>query len=175
MGGPRKPKLPGNMQWCSGCSLALNYNKFSSKKVSYCISCMKAANNRTKRDKERRNTVAKIAYWKYREKEKARAKVKYIKTKPEKLEKERKRRLERRYKLIDLYGGFCECCKEDRKEFLAIDHVYGGGIADAKAHGSQNALNNWLLVEKREGYRVLCHNCNMSLGLYKYCPHGGLL
>ena len=22
------------------------------------------------------------------------------------------------------------------------------------------------------GYRVLCHNCNTSLGLYGYCPHG---
>jgi hypothetical protein len=23
-----------------------------------------------------------------------------------------------------------------------------------------------------DGYRVLCHNCNMALGQYGYCPHG---
>jgi hypothetical protein len=22
-----------------------------------------------------------------------------------------------------------------------------------------------------EGYRVLCHNCNQSLGYFGYCPH----
>jgi hypothetical protein len=22
-----------------------------------------------------------------------------------------------------------------------------------------------------DGFQVLCHNCNMSIGLYGYCPH----
>ena len=64
----------------------------------------------------------------------------------------------------------CECCGENHLEFLAIDHISGGGGKHRKK------LKEYLpLVLKRQGYpkgyRILCHNCNMSLGFYGYCPH----
>ena len=64
----------------------------------------------------------------------------------------------------------CECCGEAHLEFLCIDHIDGGGGKHRKA------LKEYLpLVLKRKkypkGYRILCHNCNMSLGFYGYCPH----
>lgn len=77
-----------------------------------------------------------------------------------------------REEAIDAYGRICACCGEDRFEFLAIDHIDGGGHAQRKMVGGKMA--RWL---KRQGFptdvriRVLCHNCNLSLGFYGYCPH----
>jgi len=69
------------------------------------------------------------------------------------------------------YGkNCCACCEEKHLEFLAIDHIGGGG------HKHRKTLKEYLpLILKRQkypkGYRVLCHNCNMSIGFYGYCPH----
>lgn len=73
---------------------------------------------------------------------------------------------------IARYGGRCACCGEDRFEFLAIDHVEGGGTQHRKEVGSGTRFYYWL---KREGFpagfRVLCHNCNSALAYYGECPH----
>lgn len=84
----------------------------------------------------------------------------------------------RRYRLECLihYSGDppeCLCCKESRLEFLCIDHIDGSGNKHrkvvAKTYGS---IFRWLTVNGfPEGYRVLCYNCNSSLGHYGYCPH----
>lgn len=82
-------------------------------------------------------------------------------------------------KLIALqyYGGNppkCSCCGEYRIEFLAIDHIDGGGSKHRKERKGQS-IYQWLKINNYpNGYRVLCHNCNMSLGFYKYCPHNKL-
>jgi hypothetical protein len=65
----------------------------------------------------------------------------------------------------------CACCNEPRIEFLAIDHINGGGSRHRK---QIKACNIYVHLRSRgfpAGYRVLCHNCNQSLGLYGYCPH----
>lgn len=74
---------------------------------------------------------------------------------------------------LEAYGKKCECCGELQEEFLTIDHVHGGGRAHAKEVGAGTAMFQWL---KRNGYpkedfRVLCYNCNCSLGAKGYCPH----
>lgn len=65
----------------------------------------------------------------------------------------------------------CECCGESHMEFLGIDHINGGG---SKHRKESNCTNIYRLLKKNnfpEGYRVLCHNCNLSIGFYGYCPH----
>lgn len=81
-----------------------------------------------------------------------------------------------RKKIVKRLGEECVCCRETRIEFLTIDHIAGNGKSDrakypslssfyvAFAHG-RVALN---------GYRLLCMNCNHSVGMYGYCPHGKL-
>lgn len=82
-------------------------------------------------------------------------------------------RLRDRQAVLNAYGRVCACCSESRYEFLAIDHIEGGG----KRHRIQIriGLDRWLVKNSfPDGYRILCHNCNMALGFYGYCPHGGL-
>lgn len=69
----------------------------------------------------------------------------------------------------------CKCCGENRLQFLCIDHTNGGGSAHRKKEfGGGGNINRWLIKNNfPEGFRVLCHNCNLSLGFYGYCPHGG--
>lgn len=67
----------------------------------------------------------------------------------------------------------CACCGEMKIEFLAIDHINGSGKkhkAEIRVHGS--TFYSWLRARNYPlGYRILCHNCNLSLGFYGYCPH----
>lgn len=79
----------------------------------------------------------------------------------------------RRLEMIEHYGGKCACCGEHRPEFLAIDHINGGGRRQEKELGGSNSYV-YAYIRRHNfppGFRVLCHNCNMAYGLYGFCPH----
>lgn len=92
-------------------------------------------------------------------------------------EKKKAWRVKKRLVVLQYYSGsdspFCKCCGEERLEFLSIDHIDGAGGIQRKTvgKGSDN-MYRWII---RKGFpanfRVLCHNCNLSRGFYKYCPH----
>jgi hypothetical protein len=66
----------------------------------------------------------------------------------------------------------CACCGEHRTEFLAIDHINGGGAKHRRQLKNTGTIYQWLKRNNYpEGFRILCHNCNMALGHYGYCPH----
>jgi len=77
-----------------------------------------------------------------------------------------------RRSVIDHYGGKCSCCGESHYEFLAIDHINGGGTRLRREKIESSRL--YYEIRRKafpDTYRVLCHNCNSSLGSYGYCPH----
>jgi hypothetical protein len=66
----------------------------------------------------------------------------------------------------------CECCGETASEFLCIDHINGGGHKHRQKVGCGAGFYLWIIRNDfPEGFRVLCHNCNLSYGFYGYCPH----
>lgn len=87
--------------------------------------------------------------------------------------RERYRRM--KAEILDFYGGECECCGERRWEFLAIDHVNGDGAQERRKMSPtcvfKKLHRHALKGERLDGYRILCHNCNMSYAFYGYCPH----
>jgi hypothetical protein len=98
---------------------------------------------------------------------------------PEKA-KENSRRHRQRLKrdALEAYGGpKCSCagCDVAVQEFLALDHVNGGGNDhrrfDTKGGGSK--LYQWLKTNGYPGgFRVLCHNCNLGRQINGgVCPH----
>ena len=81
-----------------------------------------------------------------------------------------KRNRKIRLGVLEHYGGVCICCGENRMEFLALDHINNDGAEHKKIHNGM--LAKWLRSHGLpEGIQVLCHNCNMSLGFYGFCPH----
>lgn len=77
-----------------------------------------------------------------------------------------------KYQVLIHYGGNppkCACCGEDKIEFLTMDH---NGIIPDKHFRSGNTFYRWLIRNNYpEGFRVLCLNCNFSIGHFGYCPH----
>ena len=88
----------------------------------------------------------------------------------------KKKITELRLKTLIYYGGDppkCSCCNEDKIEFLCLDHINGGGRKHRKEIGSGGIkFYVWLMNNNYPPIlRVLCHNCNMAIGFYGYCPH----
>ncbi len=66
----------------------------------------------------------------------------------------------------------CVCCGDTHIEFLCLDHINGGGNKERKIHGGTMGLRKYLRKNNYPpGYRVLCQNCNSSIGSFGYCPH----
>ncbi len=67
----------------------------------------------------------------------------------------------------------CSCCKETKSEFLTIDHVKNNGCKLRREDSSHNKIYRWIIKNNypKKMFRVLCMNCNFSIGLYGYCPH----
>ena len=87
--------------------------------------------------------------------------------------RQRNRRL--RERAIDAYGGACACCGEARYEFLAIDHIHGDGASERRKFKMTGGTDIYRRLRDagypKDRYRLLCHNCNSSLGFYGFCPH----
>ncbi len=80
-----------------------------------------------------------------------------------------------RIEALKHYGGdppTCACCGINHIEFLHLDHTNGDGAAHRRQLKTYS-IYRWV---KAQGYpnmplRVLCANCNCSIGHYGYCPH----
>jgi hypothetical protein len=84
------------------------------------------------------------------------------------------KRRELRLDVLERYGGKCACCGEAREGFLAIDHIGGGGTKHRKEVTGGGGSKTYRWLQKNgypRGFRVLCHNCNMAIGLWGKCPH----
>jgi hypothetical protein len=95
----------------------------------------------------------------------------------EKLSKQQKYHLKIKMEILSHYsnGGIkCICCGETDVAHLCLDHINNNGSEERKESGTKGGFVFYLWLRKQgypSGYRVLCHNCNGSLGAYGYCPH----
>lgn len=82
-------------------------------------------------------------------------------------------RRKKREEALRAYGGECACCGEAQYEFLALDHIEGGGGRERRELQVWGSAFTAHLTREGfpPGYRVLCHNCNSALGYHGYCPH----
>ena len=79
-----------------------------------------------------------------------------------------------RLEVLSHYSGGtmkCACCGESHVEFLGIDHINNDGGKFRKENPGTSIYFRLKREKYPDGYRVLCHNCNMSIGFYGYCPH----
>lgn len=129
-------------------------------RAGYCPDCANTASREHHaRHRDQQNDEAVSYYWRNRDAVRAQHQA-------------TRRRIKR--DALNAYGGRCACCGENRWEFLALDHINGQGKQHRiQASGVGAQFYRWLA---KQGYpqgdlRVLCHSCNVSLGMYGYCPH----
>lgn len=86
--------------------------------------------------------------------------------------KRRTRYHELRAQVLAAYGGECACCGENEPEYLCVDHVNGDGSEHRKIVGI-GGLYWWLRMNgfPRDGFQLLCYNCNKAKGSGAECPH----
>lgn len=83
---------------------------------------------------------------------------------------------EERARVIQEYGGQCECCKETEPFFMEVDHVYDDGYRHRLVQPGSSDINQWLITNAfpKVGFRLLCANCNVGRSLNGgVCPHRG--
>jgi len=153
-----------NTRICNKCKQSLPLESFSkdlSRHDKLKVSC-KECSNQTRKQWSKANP----------QKDNERQ-IRWAKANPERVNaRNRRQKRKDRKALIDHYGGKCECCGENRIEFLAIDHIDGGGTSHRLEVGKGERFYSWLRRNGfPEGFRVLCHNCNLAIGFYGYCPH----
>jgi len=67
----------------------------------------------------------------------------------------------------------CSICKEDEIKFLCLDHINGGGNKHRqKLGGVREAFADIKRAGFPDGYRILCHNCNIKHGCKDYYGTG---
>ena len=79
-----------------------------------------------------------------------------------------------RLRVIEFYSQgkmCCACCGDKHIEFLAVDHVDGGGTRHLKTIPSMKISRFLIKNNFPEGYQILCHNCNFAKHFYQVCPH----
>ncbi len=103
------------------------------------------------------------------------AKEKYWRNKEKLLAQQAERLRKLRSDALKEYGEKCVCCGETTQEFLQIDHVNGSGLAHRKSIPGGN-IYLWLKKNNypKDGFRLLCANCNWARGMWGYCPHESL-
>ena len=98
-----------------------------------------------------------------------------IKCRETRLRKNKEYERKCKQKIIDAYGGKCQCCGESIFEFLSIDHINNDGAQERKIkkNGTGGKLYRWLIKNNypKDNYQLLCFNCNCSKGFMGYCPH----
>lgn len=82
-----------------------------------------------------------------------------------------------RLEVLTHYSGGvpeCACCGESILDFLTLDHTGGGGGAARRSEGHRGGTAQYRRLRRAgfpPGYRVLCWNCNCTIGKLGKCPH----
>lgn len=152
-----KSRKDGLHSWCKECKQA---DQRKHNKRYY-------ANNREKVIESSKEQARKNP-----EQQKARHKKWYLANKELSNERSKDSQRKDRLTVLAAYGGKCVCCGETRFEFLAIDHINGGGRKHRLSIPS-GKVYRWLKKQNypKDGFQVLCHNCNMAKAFYRICPH----
>ncbi len=72
----------------------------------------------------------------------------------------------------------CLCCGEVHEIMLSVDHINRDNVEHRKREGIGHTSKSLYLWLRRNnyptGFRILCLNCNTTLGSIGTCPHSNL-
>lgn len=99
----------------------------------------------------------------------------YIKNKTRVAKQHSEVYFDRRWLVIEHYGGVCVCCGQDFPPFLCLDHIKGGGRQHSKLIGRGTNYYDWIIKNDfpKDIFQILCANCNQAKGTKLSCPCQG--
>lgn len=148
---------------CRLCGITQGPDRFSPGSWQ-CRTCLNRKNNERYHSRYAKSDA-------FKEKRSAHCREYYSRTKEQHKLRRKETYFELRTKVLEAYGAFCKCCGEQRREFLAIDHINNDG-ADHRRALRTTSLTRWLVRNNfPAGFQTLCHNCNMAKAIYGACPH----
>lgn len=90
------------------------------------------------------------------------------------IERSRRYRASLKKKVMNYYGGKCECCGESEIAFLTLDHINNDGSKqrkELKRKGGGDHFYLWVIKNDfPKDLRILCFNCNCGRR-HGICPH----
>lgn len=134
--------------------------------------------NRYQRDWKKRNPdklkkYSKEFHSRHRDKLVAKSKSYYHATREIRLARMKVERRALRKEMILAYGGECSCCGESRFQFLTLEHTRRDGNVERRLYGAGDQFFKRLkrMGWPKDGYTVLCMNCNWATRYGDQCPH----
>jgi len=80
-----------------------------------------------------------------------------------------------RKEMLDAYGSQCTCCGEKEMSFLTIEHINHDGGKHRRKLGNNGGQSVWRDLRKKgwpkNGYTLLCWNCQLATAWGDICPH----
>lgn len=76
-----------------------------------------------------------------------------------------------RLEVLRAYGHSCICCGENREPFLTIEHTNGDGAHHRRLVKRKVYRDLKLRGFPKDGYAVMCWNCNCASSRGRLCPH----
>lgn len=77
--------------------------------------------------------------------------------------------------VVEAYGGRCACCGETEPRFLTIEHKNRDGHLHRATLASRGGISVYRDLKRRgwpkDGFCLLCMNCNFSTRFGDPCPH----
>lgn len=101
-------------------------------------------------------------------------KLKQIESREKRNKYTREADLKIKLKMIEGYGGKCNCCGESRYQFLTIDHINNDGADDRRKNNKTGIKLYRDLIKQnfpKDRFQLLCFNCNCAKGFFGKCPH----
>ena len=151
---------------CSRCGKGPKVNR------SWCRECLRIYDQEYRKRNAKRLKIYRNKYQLtvYKEKKSVYDKKHKAQNKEHYREKSKQWSRQLRLDILSHYGGKCVWCGETRTEFLAMDHINGGGNIHRKS--ITTTIYRWLKANNYpDTFQILCHNCNASKSFYGYCPH----
>lgn len=168
------PKAIGEYKFCAGCKKTKHISEFSVNRAradGLDYSCKECKNARTRKWKQKHKKEV-SDYNKLYKSQHAKSVREYwdnyYRVSGYK-EKRNAQNTKARTNFIEMYGGKCSCCGENRVEFLTLEHVHGQ--VGKRREVSYTAYRKAVAKYDPSKYDLLCMNCNFSRGKYGYCPH----
>lgn len=161
-------------KWCPKCQKHVYKSEFTNCKSakdglsSYCGPCKNAVSKAWRVENSEYFKRHKRAY--------------YQANREQCLATDRQKRRKLRDEFLAAYGGCCTCCGETEDAFLTLEHLNNDGShhraeinAASPRGGRAGGLSVLRDLKKRgwpkDGYTLLCWNCNLGKALRGVCPH----